>query len=246
MARAIAAGLTRILNPGIDLPSCRAAIQLANAHPQIYAAVGIHPNSANAWDKYTLGDLRRLARHPKVVAIGEIGLDYYWDRTPRDLQHKVLRAQLALAAELALPVIIHNRESTADVVAALLAWQAELSATQSPLAERPGVVHSFSGDEQSAQQLIASNFYIGITGPVTFKNARGLQQLVAGLPLERVLIETDAPFLAPHPKRGKRNEPAYVRRVAEKIAALQDIPLQAVVEKTAANAARLFRWGGAV
>ena len=186
----------------------------------------------------------------KVVAIGEIGLDYYWDSAPHDLQKNVLREQLDLAAELGLPVILHMREArdaphgncAADLLQILEEWVAGLRSGKSPLAERPGVLHSFSGSLETARAAMQLGFYIGVTGPVTFENARSRQEIVAALPLERLLIETDAPFQAPHPYRGKRNEPAYVRLIADKIALLHSCSLEEVAAVTSENAGRLFAW----
>jgi len=242
LARAWEAGLTRVLNPGIDLESSRRAVALAERHANVFAAVGVHPNDAATWDDHTLDELRALAAHPKVVAIGEIGLDYYRDRAPHDLQDRVFRAQLDLAAETGLPVIVHVREAMADVLAVLQEWVTALRAAESPLSERPGVLHSFFGTADDAAQALEMGFYLGITGPVTFKNAGEQQRLVSGLPLTGLLIETDAPFLTPHPHRGRRNEPAYVQHTAAKIAELQHQPLAVVAQQTGANAARLFRW----
>lgn len=240
--RALDAGLGRLLIPALDLESAHAALELAERYEPVYAAVGLHPNSATAWTEAYPEHLRELAGHPKILAIGEIGLDYYRDRAPQDLQHRVLRAQLDLAAELELPVVIHNREAGEDVIAELSGWQRELEDAGSPLAARPGVLHSFLDSRDVALSALEAGFFIGITGPVTFKNAPGLQALVAELPLERLLIETDAPFLAPHPHRGKRNEPARVRLVAEKIAELKDLPVDKVVEATWENSVTLFAW----
>ena len=240
--RASETGLVRLLNPAIDPATARQAIRLAERFPMVYAAVGLHPNSALAWTGAMQGELRELAGHPKVVAIGEIGLDYYWDDAPPEVQQRVFKHQLDLAAALSLPVVIHNRNATQDVLAFLLEWQAGLAAAENPLAERPGVMHSFSADEAAARRAIGANFYIGITGPVTFKNAPELQALVRALPLERLLIETDAPYLTPHPFRGKRNEPARVRLVAEKIAELRGLPVEEVIAVTGENAGRLFAW----
>lgn len=251
LARAWEAGLERILVPGVDLASSRAAVKLAQAHPRVYAAVGVHPNSSLTWDEQTLSELERLAAHHKVVAIGEIGLDYYRDRAPHHLQKRVFREQLNLAGRLALPVVVHTRNSSpqdrlciSDVISILAEWCAELRADprSKSFAERPGVVHSYSGNEAEAQHLLESDFYIGITGPVTFKNAVELRRVVASIPLERLLIETDGPYLTPHPFRGKRNEPAYVRFVAEKIGEVRNQPPNVVAEKTTANAGYLFRW----
>lgn len=230
------------MNPGINLQSSQAAVRLSNLNSDIYAAVGVHPNDGLSWQNDTPDHLRDLASHSKVVAIGEIGLDYYRDRTPRELQKKIFLAQLELATELELPVVIHSRDSMMDVLGILIDWQRDLVDTKSDLAERPGVLHSFSGDERDTNQAFLSNFYIGITGPVTFRNAKELQGLVIRLPLKHLLIETDAPFLTPHPCRGKRNEPAYVKLVAEKIAELHQEAYNTVTEITNTNASRLFRW----
>jgi TatD DNase family protein len=186
--------------------------------------------------------LRELADHPKVVAIGEIGLDFYRDRTPHDLQKRIFQEQLDLAAELDLPVVIHPRESIDEVLIILGQWCEGLVESRSGIVERPGVLHSFSGNQDDANQTTALNFYIGITGPVTFRNAKDLQDLVIRLPLQGLLIETDAPFLTPHPYRGKRNEPARVKLVAEKIAGLHQEAYNDVTGITASNAARLFGW----
>jgi len=242
IARALEAGVTRVLNPGIDLESCQAAIKLAEENEQVYAAVGVHPNSALTWNDSTLAELEALARHSKVVAVGEIGLDYYRDRAPRDLQKQVFLSQLDLAASLQLPVVIHNRQSTSELLGILVEWQAKLVAEGSSLAERPGVLHSYSDELPPAMEAIAHNFFIGFTGPVTFNNARELQLVATTLPIECMLIETDAPFLTPHPFRGKRNEPAHVRLVAEKIAELKQQPYNSIARETSENAARLFNW----
>ncbi len=252
LARARTTGLTRILIPGITLKSSRAIVKLAESQPDLFAAVGVHPNDANTWDPQTIPALRELAVSLKVVAIGEIGLDYYWQAAPRDHQQKVLQEQLNLAAELQLPVVLHAREKddtpdgdcAQDMVNMLEEWVHRLRVEKNPLSERPGVLHSFSGIRETAEKVIALNFYIGVTGPVTYKNAEKRQEIIASLPLERLLIETDAPYLAPQPRRGKRNEPAFVLFTAEKIATLHSIPLDQVAEKTTANAARLFAWGG--
>ncbi|MCW5878733.1 MAG: TatD family hydrolase [Anaerolineales bacterium] len=242
IAAAQAAGVTRILNPGVDLQNSAATAALAASQPGVYAAVGVHPNDSASWDESSPGRLAELAGRPKVVAIGEIGLDYYWDKAPKPQQHKVLQAQLALAAELGLPVIIHNREASQDVLAILLEWQAGLAAVGSPLAERPGVLHSFSGDRDMAEKAVAAAFFVGLTGPLTFKKAIELQTLAAELPLEKLLVETDSPFLSPHPRRGQRNHPAQVRLVAEKLAELRGVPFEQVAQATTANAERLFRF----
>src|SRR5687767_10139090 len=215
--RALAIGVTRILIPGITLKSSHTIVHLAGSHPNLFAAVGVHPDEALTWDPQTIPALRELAADLKVVAIGEIGLDYYWDTAPHDYQQMVLKAQLDLAAELQLPVLIHLREKedapdgdcARDLLRILEEWAGRLRQEKSPLAERPGVLHSFSGSAQTAQKAIDLNFYIGVTGPLTFKKAQTRQEIITSLPMERLLMETDAPFLAPLPKRGERNEPAF-------------------------------------
>jgi TatD DNase family protein len=249
LERAHFAGVVGILNPSVDLENSSKVVALSACQAPIFAAVGVHPNSATSWKDEAYSSLFELARQPKVLAIGEIGLDYYRDRAPRQLQITVFEHQLDLAGKMNLPVIIHTRDlspgerqATADVLAILAQWQAELAVVHSPLLGRAGVLHSYSGDLESAKAAIEMGFYIGITGPVTFRNAPDLQRIVAELPLERLLIETDAPFLTPHPHRGKRNEPAYVRLVADKIALLQNLEPALVAQTTTENAERLFNW----
>jgi TatD DNase family protein len=190
-------------------------------------------------------------RHKKIVAIGEIGLDYYWDSAPHGHQQRVFREQLDLAKELEIPVVIHMREKGdaingpcyEDALNILEEWVTGLDPDKEALRKYPGVLHSFSGSLETAQRGIALNFHIGITGPVTFKNAEYKQEMAAQLPLENLLIETDAPYLAPHPQRGKRNEPAFVAEIADKIAGLQSRNQEEVASVTTRNAMRLFAWG---
>ena len=248
LERARQKNVRRILVPGIDLEGSRAAVALAESHAEVYAAVGIHPHDALSWRDDTLAALRALAAHPKVVAIGEIGLDYYRDRSPRDLQALAFRSQLRLAAELGLPVVIHNREAFTDLWAELETWLGGLQASGAALLQRPGVLHSFDGDLEMGRKAVQKGFYIGISGPVTYKNAPLRCQAAASLALDHLLLETDAPYLTPHPYRGRRNEPAYVALVAEKIAALRDLPpdgdsLLFTRQVTWENAEKLFHWG---
>jgi len=240
--RAREVGIERILNPGITLNSSEQAIRLAEEYPEVFAAVGVHPNDGSDWEAGTKSRLRELAAHPKVVAIGEIGLDFYRDHTPHDLQKQIFLEQLDLAAEVNLPVVIHTRESMAEVLKIIEGWQNSLDESRSDLRKHPGVLHSFSGNLHNAEQAKSLNFFIGITGPVTFRNAKDLQDLVIRLSLHDLLIETDAPFLTPHPYRGKRNEPARVQLVAEKIAELKQEAYNTVTDFTTANAANLFDW----
>jgi TatD DNase family protein len=238
LQRAQQAGLKRIVNPGVDRDNCQAILRLCETHLELFAAVGVHPSSALTWNPQTLSGLRTLTQHPKVVAIGEIGLDFYRDRAPKDLQLHVFREQLELAGELGLPVIVHSRQAESEAMDILSEWVTQRVNGSSP----PGVLHSFTGDESTAQRAIAMGFYIGITGSVTFRNAIQLQRMVVALPLTSLLVETDAPFLTPHPHRGERNEPAYVHLVAEKIAELKNQPMERVSDITTANAERLFQW----
>ncbi len=234
LARAGAAGVEIIINPAINLETSREVAALVEQYPQVYAAIGFHPNDAVKFDETALAELRRLASHPKVVAIGEIGLDYHWDESPRPVQQEVFEKQLALAQELAKPVIIHQREAAADAMAILRRWGAGV--------QHPGLVlHSFSGDRAMAEEAVALGFYIGISGPVTFKNARDWPEIVAALPSDRLVVETDAPFLTPHPHRGKRNEPAYVKLVAERVAALKQLSLVEMSHILTENTVTLFK-----
>ena len=241
--RAWEAGLVWILNPGIDLETNLAAIALAKAHPgKINAAVGIHPNFGRPWTADILSTLREQAQQPGVVAIGEIGLDYYRQHTSQDQQKEMFIAQLRLAAELNLPVIIHNRDSTKDLLAILKVWHRELVKTRNSLSNHPGVLHSYTGDLESAHAAISMNFFIGIGGPVTFKNATKRKSITQMLPLDHLVLETDAPFLTPHPHRGKRNEPAYIPLIAKEIAKLHKTSSQQIAETTYTNAKKLFNF----
>jgi TatD DNase family protein len=233
------AGVTRILVPGTDIESSQQAIQLSKRFALVYAAVGVHPHSAATWTPGSAKLLRRLAQEPKVVAIGEIGLDFYRDLSPRPAQVSCFKEQLALAAELELPVVVHNRESIREVLDSLQAWVESLSERQRG---RPGVLHAFSADESSARRAMEHGFYLGVAGPITFKNAKQQRSLVYNLPIERLLIETDSPYLSPVPVRGKRNEPANVRWVLEKLASIKEQDQETVARVTTSNAEILFNW----
>jgi TatD DNase family protein len=223
----------RIIVPAIDLAGCTAVLQLAEQYEGVYAAVGVHPNSTADWQDEWINTLHDLARHEKVVAIGEVGLDYYRERSARAAQQRALHLQLALAADLELPVILHNREANEDIIHLL---------AESPLAgkEGPGVLHSFAADWVTARTALDMGYYLGFTGPVTYKKADDLRAIVTQAPLERILVETDAPFLAPQQYRGQRNEPAYVQYVAERIAVIRGLTTAAFAQQSSANAQRLF------
>ena len=236
-------GLCRILIPGIDLETSRKAVQISQSDPRLFAAVGFHPHDASSWNEGSREEIRRLAQNPKVVAIGEIGLDYYRDRSPRPQQRKVFLELLDLASELAMPVVIHNREATSDMFSIISDW-AEHCHNLDPSSKKTlGVMHSFSGTKDIANQAIESGFFLGISGPVTYDDAKRLHFLVSSLPLDRLLLETDAPFLTPEPYRGQRNEPSYIPLIAEKIARLKITDIKDIAKITTTNANQLFAWG---
>ena len=223
-------GVGLILDPGCDLESSRAAIALAEQYPYIYAAVGYHPENCAPYTDADLDILRRLAQHPKVVAIGEIGLDYYWEQNPpKEFQQAVFRAQLALARELSLPVIVHDRDAHADCLAIVKEFP-----------EVRGVFHCYSGSVEMARELWKLGWYLGLDGPVTYKNARRTVEVAAEVPLERLLLETDSPYMAPVPKRGTRNDSRNIRCIAEKIAEIRNMTADAIIRVSAENGRRLF------
>ena len=252
--RAEQVGIVRILIPALSVASSLSVVSLAGTHHMLYAAIGVQPNESLTWHKSSIPDLRKLASKPKVVAIGEIGLDYYWDAAPHEHQKRVFREQLDLASQLELPVVIHLREKgdaisgqcADDAIKILEDWVAGLGSGKDALKKNPGVLHSFSNSSETAKRAIDLNFCIGVTGPVTFKNAIYKQEMISQLPLDHLLIETDAPYLSPHPHRGKRNEPAFVFEIADKIAQLQSRNREEVAAITTSNAARLFSWGEVV
>ena len=223
-------GVGLILDPGCDLESSRAAIALAEQYPHIYAAVGYHPENCAPYTDADLDILRRLAQHPKVVAIGEIGLDYYWEQNPpKEFQQAVFRTQLALARELSIPVIVHDLDAHADCLAIVKEFP-----------EVRGVFHCYSGSVEMARELWKLGWYTGFDGPVTYKNARKTVEVAAEVPLERLLLETDSPYMAPVPVRGTRNDSRSVRYIAEKLAALRGLDTDELIRLTAENGKRLF------
>ena len=238
MTRAWEAGVAAIVTIGVDLPSSQRAVALAGAHEEVYATVGMHPHDAKELSGEVLARFRDLGRHDKVVAVGEIGLDFYRNLSPRDVQRRAFRAQLAWAARLGKPVVIHDRDAHDEIMEVLAGWAREQRG--SPLEGRLGVLHTFSGDLAMAERAVELGFYLSVAGPITYRNARHLPGVVRAAPLDRLLVETDCPFLAPYPYRGKRNEPAYVRLVAERVADLKGISFAELAQATTANACRLF------
>lgn len=226
--RAREAGLVAIVEIGTNLESSQATVALAEQHDLIYATVGVHPHDANTVDSDALDELRALARHPKVVAIGEIGLDYYHDHSPRPVQRQVFADQLELATDLEMPVVIHSREAHDDVLETLQDWQGT------------GVMHTYAAGPERLDEVLAMGLCVGLSGPVTFSNAKQLRKVAAKVPLDRLLVETDCPYLTPEPHRGKRNEPAYVRHVAQAVASVRRVTLKTVAQTTTENSERLF------
>ena len=224
-------GVGLVVDPGCDLPSSRAAVTLAEKYSHVYAAVGVHPEDCAGFQDGDLEELRRLLQHPKAVAIGEIGLDYYWEENPpRDFQQMVFRKQLALAAELDVPVIVHDREAHGDCLAIIQEFPTVT-----------GVFHCFSGSPEMAAELLKRGWYLGFDGPITYKNARRAPEVAAITPLDRMVVETDAPYMAPVPMRGKRNDSRYLPYVIEKLAEWKGISPEEMTRITWENGRRLFR-----
>ncbi|HJV30765.1 MAG TPA: TatD family hydrolase [Bacillales bacterium] len=231
IARAKDEGVATMVVVGFDRPTIQRAIELADQYDFIYASVGWHPVDAIDMTEEDLKWIEELSSHPKVVALGEMGLDYYWDKSPKDIQQEVFRKQIRLAKKVKLPIIIHNREATSDIIEILKEEGAE---------EVGGIMHCFSGSPEIAKECVKMNFYISLGGPVTFKNAKKPKEVAAEIPLDKLLIETDCPYLTPHPFRGKRNEPSYVKLVAEEIAHIKGVTFEEIAEATTKNAKKLF------
>lgn len=230
LERARSANVRRVVVPGVDLATSEQAIALAEHQEEVYAAVGIHPEAAKAVPEQDFRRVEALTAHPKVVAVGEIGLDYYWDAAPRQAQQDVMRRQLEIARVCKLPVIIHNRDATEDVVALLERFAGQVV----------GVMHCFNADLETAQRCIELGFFISFGGPLTFKNAPDVRDVAAAIPDQWLLAETDSPYLSPAPFRGKRNEPERVRLVVEKLAEVRGQTVTEVEQITVRNTMRLF------
>ncbi len=230
--RALAAKVNKMVVVGFDRPTITRAMELIEKYDFLYAAIGWHPVDAIDCTEEDLQWIEMLAEHPKVVAIGETGLDYHFDKSPKDIQQMLLRKQIQLAKRVNLPIVIHNREATEDCVRILQEEHAE---------EVGGVMHCFSGSVETAKRCVKLNFMISLGGPVTFKNAKKPKAVATEIPLQYLMIETDAPYLAPHPYRGKRNEPSLVPLVAKEIAQLKGLTIEEVAKQTTENAHRFFK-----
>jgi len=229
--RALSAGVRRIITVGIDIISSRNAVKLTTHYPFVFATIGIHPHNADNADKHDLEEIVLMAQQEKIIAIGEIGLDFFRNRSARQNQIEVFTQQLAIAISLDLPVVIHDREAHTETVSILTSFK------QNGL---HGVIHCFSGDYKLAKTFINMGYYISMPGTVTYNNASQTQDVVKKVPLNRLLLETDAPFLAPTPYRGKRNEPSYIIHTAQKIAKLRSISFEEVSYQTSKNVCQLF------
>ena len=225
-------GVDFIVNVGASMDSTKKALELAKKYSFIYAAIGVHPSETEGLCEQDMQWLKEQVSNKKVVAIGEIGLDYYWPEPDQSIQKKWFERQLSLASEVKLPIVIHSRDAAKDTLDILKGWQKELHG---------GVIHCFSYTKEIAREYLNMDYYFGIGGVLTFKNARKLIEAVEYIPIERILLETDCPYLAPEPMRGRRNEPTNVRYVAEKIAALRGESVEVVAAYTYANACQVYR-----
>lgn len=232
LQRAKEAGVEYVFTVGTEKKDWKRALEIAQVYPSVYVILGVHPHNARDVDEETYSILKKLCQNEKVKAYGEIGLDFYRNHSPREIQLRRFREQISLAKELRLPIVIHDREAHRETLELLKTERA---------GEYGGIIHCFSGDDQMAKACIDMGFYISIPGSITYKNAGPFQEIVRRLPLESLLVETDAPFLTPVPFRGKRNEPSYVRYTAEKIAEIKKVAFEIVAEATARNAMNVFR-----
>jgi len=230
--RAKESGVEYIFTVGTEKKDWERALEIANSHPSIYAILGVHPHNAKEIDDQTYPRLRELCRNGKVKAYGEIGLDFFRNLSARDIQLKRFREQIGLAKELGLPIVVHDREAHQETLEILKSEKGE---------ECGGIIHCFSGDYDMAKVCIDMGFYISIPGSITFKSAESFREIVKRIPLESLLVETDAPFLTPEPFRGKRNEPGYVQYTAQKVAEIKGVSFEKVAEVTTENAMRIYK-----
>lgn len=231
MERMAENGVTRCILAGSDMPTSRQITKLSCEHANIYGVVGIHPHEAKTWTDEDADELSAMQSHARIVGIGEIGLDYFYDFSPRETQKEVLVRQLLLAKSLNVPVVFHVRDAHGDMLDVLRAHRGELPA---------GMVHCYSGSVESAREYLSMGFYLSFAGPITFKNANKIQEAVKYCPEDRLMVETDSPYLAPVPMRGRRNEPSFVRFVAQKAAELRGVDVESLCETAARNTCRLF------
>ena len=231
ISRARGAGVERIVVCGYDLASSREAVEMAARYEEVYATVGVHPHDARSFDQDALRELEELSRSAKVIAIGETGLDFHYDFSPRPAQIAAFEAHIELAGRVGLPVVVHSRESNPEALQVIGPSAANIAGC---------VFHCFSGDEEFARRVVDAGFHIGIDGPITFGSSEKLRKVVQGAPLERLLIETDSPYLAPVPHRGKRNEPGYLVHIAEEVARIRGLAVEDIARITSENARRLF------
>ncbi|HUX47114.1 MAG TPA: TatD family hydrolase [Desulfosporosinus sp.] len=230
VARLQSSGISRVTNVGYDFPSSERSVQLAQDYDFIYAAIGIHPHDAEGTTDETWAKLLRLAKQPRVLAWGEIGLDYYRDLSPRSIQKEIFIRQIKLANEVGLPIVIHNRDAHQDVLEIVRAHPPKYG----------GVFHCYSGSWEMAKVLLNLGFYLSFAGPVTYKNARHTVEVAVHAPMDRILVETDSPYLTPEPRRGKRNEPTYVREIVKKLAEIKNLPFEDIALQTMCNAETIF------
>ena len=235
LRRAKESGVEYIFTVGTEKGDWKRALEIAQSHSSVYAILGVHPHNAKEFDDQACKTLKELRKNEKVRAYGEIGLDFYRNLSPREVQVRRFREQIALAKELQLPIVVHDRDAHQETLEILKSEKADTCG---------GVIHCFSGDDKMAKECIEMGFYISVPGTITFKNAQAFQDIIRKLPLESLLVETDAPYLAPVPFRGKRNEPSHVRYTAQKVAEVKRVSFEKVAEVTSRNALRLFRLNG--
>ncbi|HEY32668.1 MAG TPA: TatD family hydrolase [Dehalococcoidia bacterium] len=237
IARAHDTGIGTIITVGTGIESGQHSIELAERYQDILVAIGIHPHAASTTTEADISAIARLAEHPKVVAIGEIGLDFYRNYSPRDSQFRVLQWQLDLAAQINLPVVIHCREAHEEIINVLHDWT-----SRHPERQPPGVIHCFTGDTETARQYLEMGFYLSLGGYITYPANSNAHDTIRSIPPDRLMVETDCPYLAPQRYRGRRNEPSYVRYTAEELAQIRGVSFEALARETTENARRLFGW----